>query len=97
MKAILIDSKNREVKEIEVNGLQDLQEAVGGYIEPVGKFPGGDVLFVDEEGRMKKQDSGFAFNGQPLVGNGLIAQDQKDCKLTADEVSKMVKFFSIPE
>ena len=47
MKAIKIDAVNMKVEEIEINGLVDMQKAVGGFIQ-VGHYfeTFDDVLYV---------------------------------------------------
>jgi hypothetical protein len=49
LKAIKITAEG-EWSDVEVNSLKDLQEAVGGYIEPV-RLEDGSVIFVNEEGK----------------------------------------------
>jgi hypothetical protein len=74
MKAILIDAVKREITEVEYGGLEDLQRMVGGYIEVAWHNRHGDVMFVDEEGKMKGHTSGFVVQGvhDVLVGNGVV-------------------------
>jgi len=75
MKAIKIDAAKRKVIEIEIIGLTDMQEAVGGLIEVGHYFPGSpDVIYVDEEGLLKNPEHFFMIEGETemLAGNGLI-------------------------
>jgi hypothetical protein len=75
MKAMLIDSAAREIREVEYSTTADLQRFVGGWIEAVYLgLPNGDVLYVDEEGMFKPQTSFFMIHGHaaPIAGNGVI-------------------------
>lgn len=74
MKAILIDVSTRQIREVEYSGLRDLQKMVGGYIEAARRFDTGDVLFVDEEGKLKPQANAFRLDGvnDLLCGNGVV-------------------------
>lgn len=88
MKAILIDSEKRELREVEYDhgskpGAVTLQMLIGGYIESAWSWENGDVLWVDEEGLFKPQSHFFRFtprgDGQPLAGNGvLIGREEED-------------------
>jgi hypothetical protein len=74
MKAILIDAKNKQVREIEVeNDFRKIQEAIGvQYFTIVGLPDTTDVLYVDDEGLINGTDFGFYFKGELYFGNGLI-------------------------
>ena len=75
MKAIKIDSENRKVEEIEIDGLQDIQKAVGGLIQVGHQFINtADIIYVDEEGLLKQPENFFALENetQILAGNGLV-------------------------
>jgi Domain of unknown function (DUF3846) len=81
MKAILIDSKAREIREVEYANGADLRGFVGGYIESVPlDLPNGDTLYVDEEGMFKPQSSFFMIETHPtpLAGNGVIVGPEVD-------------------
>lgn len=73
--AYLIDAAAREVREVEYRNVQDLQSFVCGSISLAHVFPGGEVLFVDDEGLFKPQTAFFRVlssgNPQPLAGNGV--------------------------
>lgn len=106
MKAILIEPESCTVQEVEWHNLADLQALVGGYIEIAWHGPAGDVLFVDEEGLLKRPTVGFWFAGRPgqnLVGRGLIVgrerQDEAggylgtdDPVITVEQVRRAVAF-----
>ena len=102
MKAILIDSINKEVKEIEIGkGIDQMYEflkcqyfTIGSYLDKQ------DAIFVDDEGLMNGTDQFFTFEGahQPFAGNGLIMGcddegESEDCKIDITEVTKKVKFY----
>jgi hypothetical protein len=75
MKAILIDSKAREIRAVEYTTTEDLHGFVGGWLEMVPvRLPHGDTLYVDEEFLFKPQTSFFMIETypQPLGGNGVI-------------------------
>jgi len=102
MKAILINSKTKEVKEVEMG--KDYREiykqlecelfTIGAYLDKE------DAIFVDDEGLMNGTDVFFTFEGahQPFAGNGLIMGcddegESVDCKVDIDEVKNKVKFY----
>ena len=76
MRAIKIDSGLMVLIEIDVNTLEDMQKAVGGYIETAHHFPNGDTLFVNEDGvnGNSYSDKFIVVQGahQPFAGDGLI-------------------------
>ena len=58
-----------------------LQKAVGGYLEIAVAIENGDVIFVDEEGRLKGPVAGwFAVKGasQAFAGNGVVIGSDGD-------------------
>lgn len=75
-KAYWINSETRQISEITITDLADLQKHVGGYIEVAYEWPNGDVLYVDEEGMLKQPASGFVLlperADQVLAGNGVM-------------------------
>ena len=74
MKAVKIDSKEKTITDIDVNGLPDLQAIVGGLIATALIFPNGDTLFVDDEGLFKNPENFFEHSDgyQPFAGNGVL-------------------------
>ncbi len=104
MKAILIDSAAREVREIEYTGYRDISAAVGGYIEVAWQGPGGDVLYVNEEGLLKPLPGWFNWPGRPdlplngnaiLVGREIGDSDRtEDPHMTVGDVRALVQFLS---
>ena len=70
----------REPAQGESFTLEELQALVGGYIEIVRRLPDGQLMVVDEEGRMKgKPPNGVASRlaGQFIVGDTLILDDKE--------------------
>jgi hypothetical protein len=102
MKAIFIDSKNREVKEVEIKGdLQSWYETIGcGMVECALYFDDHDSIMVDEEGLFHSECNEFFFvkgGHQPFAGNGLVVGTDENgesvsTKISLDEVKSKVKF-----
>lgn len=102
MKAILIDAKNREVKEVQITGdLQSWYETIGcGMVECALYFDEHDSIMVDEEGLFNDGCDDFFFvkgGHQPFAGNGLVVGtndvgESVDTKISLDEVKSKVKF-----
>ena len=54
-------------------GLTEAQEYIGGYIERI-KLPNGNVLLIDEEGRvkgLKENTAASVLAGQHIVGKAI--------------------------
>lgn len=100
-RAIIIDSKLRQVRLYDNTGLKSLQAAVGGHIVTAHILPNGDTLFVDDDGLLKYYDTGFSYSGahQLFVGNGVIVGppdehgDDTHAKSGIAEVEESVMFF----
>ena len=101
MKAILIDARNNQIKQVEVDDksfLTDCYKHIGCDMIEVAMEVNGNTIYVDEEGLCKELECAFVVKGghQPFAGNGLIvgynAKKGKnvDCTLTLAEVKKMV-------
>ena len=102
MKAILIDSINKEVKEVEIGkGIDEMYKFLNCEIFTIASYlPKNDVIFVDDEGLMNGTDTFFTYEGahQPFAGNGLIMGSNSkgesvDCKIDLNEVKKKVNFY----
>ena len=102
MKAILIDSINKEVKEIEIGkGIDEMYKFLNCEIFTIASYlPKNDAIFVDDEGLMNGTDTFFTYEGahQPFAGNGLIMGSNSkgesvDCKIDLNEVKKKVNFY----
>lgn len=67
-------------REVEVNGLSDLQEAVGGLIEVLGVAPDGRTILCNEEGLLNDLPVNlpvmYAF-GYECVGDVLLVNDKE--------------------
>jgi hypothetical protein len=84
MRALLIDSEAASVSEIDlpshkvddgVRQLEALRRLVGGWIEFAYRFSDtNDVVFVDEEGKLKDPKHFFWIAGTPtpFAGNGVV-------------------------
>jgi hypothetical protein len=102
MKAIFIDTVNRQVREVEIprKGLEKVYELIGegcGLVE-IAARDGNDVVFVDEEGLFNSKvgcftfDDSHPFHGSAVVCGGNDEGDSADVKLNVDEVRKRVRF-----
>jgi hypothetical protein len=91
MRAIVIDPIAGSVREIDTpTDYRSLQRLVGGDIEPAHQFPGGDVLYVNENGIAAAEEAlagkaGAASSGwfemglhQPFAGPGVIVGAEDD-------------------
>jgi hypothetical protein len=103
MKAILIDSINKEVKEVEIGkGIDEMYKFLQCQCFTIASYlPKEDAIFVDDEGLMNGTDVFFTYEGahQPFAGNGLIMGcddegESVDCKIELTEVKEKVKFYS---
>ena len=104
MRAIVINSRNRTVVEIDLVPILDrLQQIVGGLIEPV--YQGLDDnhhCYVNEEGLLDDPRYFFMFRDghQPLAGHGLILSTTGDggeapCTLSLHWVKERVTFMDL--
>jgi hypothetical protein len=92
MKGYLIDSTQREIREVEyvtqpMESPLSLQSHIGGYIEVAHGWENGDVLFVDEEGLLKPQLYFFRIDvrqDQPFAGNGVVVGRERTNPATGD-------------
>lgn len=100
-KAILINTVDKTVTPVEVEGLHDMYKAMGVSLIQVGTYlENGDVVFVDEEGLYGSNREWFAIRGahQPFIGNGLVVGtnhetgESVDAKSTVEEIEAVMKF-----
>lgn len=87
MRAIVIDAKNKEIREEQYDpkkGLEYMQKCVGGYIERGHTFKNGDEIYVNEEGLLEGLEYGFEIKGahQPFLGNGVVVSTDRDGETT---------------
>lgn len=110
MRGILIDAWSNDVREItiidEANTLQEMYELIGCSTVECVSLPGGNDLWVDEEGLLfLTENSRFFTYGQvmPIHGRGIIlGLDRKtgECKSTnlkLEDVTDSVDFYSLNE
>ena len=102
MKAILIDAKTKEVKEVEMGrDYKEIYTQLECEMFQIGTYLSNeDAIYVDEEGLINGTDIFFTFEGahQPFAGNGLIMGcddegESTDCKVSFNEVKDKVKFY----
>ena len=108
MKAILIDVKNEEIKEVEFNGtLHDIYDLVDCATFDVVRIDETNGIYVDDEGLFVEDQRFFIYHGtnhdgyhgrvQALAGNGLIlgvngGGETISPTLTVEEVQEAVDF-----
>ena len=107
IKAILIDSYNQEVKEVEyeAESIDDMYKLLKcTMFTTAGYMPNGDVCLVDDEGLINGTEVFFVpeWYPQPLAGNGLIVGDDGEgesvgVKSTIEEIQAMVDFKGIDD
>lgn len=109
IKGILIDAVNREIREVEVEGLAGLQGAVGGLIAIGHSFTDvndmeTDTIFVDDEGLLKGPKHFFVVEGayQPFAGSGIVVGvseegDSTSTTQTLDMIKSKVVFHTLDE
>lgn len=97
-KAIFVNAKDRTVTDVEINGLEDLQRLIGGWITTASHMEGNPV-YCDDEGLLNGTQD-FVFSShypQPLAGNLVIVGDDgmggdADVTLTVEQVKERVVF-----
>lgn len=104
MRALLIDSAAREIREVEwTGGLAEMRALIGcRSIDLVSvRLPHGDTLWVDDEGLLVPQAHFFEFSSypQPLAGNGLVIGREVDEKQTpaatrVEQLQALIRFRS---
>ncbi len=107
IKVIVIDSKNKEIREAEiVPTLKEFYAIIGcELVEPV--YPPslhGDFIYVDEEGALKENtqfklgwDKETIHNHATLKGNAIVLSfnsegDEESCTSTIDRIKELVTF-----
>jgi hypothetical protein len=106
MKALHIDVARREIREVTLSDLHDMQSFVGGYIEAV-PLNWIDTLYVNEDGMRSIPPGFFRVAGvlNPLIGHGLLVGRERfdsegeylgldDPKMTAAELASKVEFIT---
>jgi len=104
MKAILINSIERTVTELTLDGranmLQQWYKAMNVELVQVGHYINEhDSVLVDEEGLLKQPEHFFEYDGahQPFAGNGLVVGVDEEgetvgCDISLEEVTAKVTF-----
>jgi hypothetical protein len=108
MRAVLIDVVARSLTEIDIpenmpGQLDALHAAVGGWIEAAVGFENGDLIYVDEEGRLAHKGpiaGWFAVKGSrrgPFAGNGILtgndtAGNARPAETPLAELEKLILF-----
>jgi Domain of unknown function (DUF3846) len=96
-RAILIDPVRRLIEPHTIDGrLASLQAAVGGAIAWGTELKTGDVLYVDDEGLLKRNPAFFSLGKRSFAGRGLLVGPENplitDVISSVDEVTAMVGF-----
>lgn len=100
MKYLLLDVKNREVKTVEANGLDDYYKIIGCRTIDIISRSIGDVrveIVIDDEGALVKNPkvSGISIDGTPmlcgnlLVASGRVTEDGELTELTEAEIDEI--------
>lgn len=101
MKYLLLDVKNREVKTVEVNGLDDYYRLIGCRTIDIASRIIGDVrveIVLDDEGALIKNPkvSAIGIDGTPmlfgnlLVASGRVTDDGELTELTEAEIDELM-------
>lgn len=101
MKYLLLDVKNREIKTIEANGLDDYYKIIGCRTIDIISRTIGDIrveIVLDDEGALVKNPkvSAIGIDGTPmlygnlLVASGRVTDDGELIELTEDEVAELM-------
>ena len=104
MRAILLDSKTRTVKEVDYNGdWRTISPTIGCSLFTVVRLGNGDDLYVDDEGLLTVTDETVFIKvpwyPSPLAGSGLILScgdegESTPSKHDADYYRSRVRFLS---
>jgi hypothetical protein len=110
MKAILIDVNQENVRQVEIDDKNVLNEWYKhircSMVEVAHYFNNHDSIMVDEEGLFLMDESSkfFTVTGghQPFIGNGLVVGVDRNGKsvdpcITVDEVRAHIKFHTMKE
>ena len=106
MRAILINSKDKTVTEVNVDDTNTLKHWYKlidcDLVEVAHYMSEKNHILVDEEGMLKSPTEFFTYNGghQPFAGNGLIVGidinngESISCDITLEEATKNVMFLN---
>ena len=101
MKMLLLDVKNREVKMVEANELDDYYRLIGCRTIDIVSRSIGDVrveIVIDDEGALvdKPKASAIDIDGTPmlfgnlLVASGRVTEDGELTELTQEEIDEIM-------
>ena len=101
MKMLLLDVENKEIKMVDVNGLDDYYEFIGCRCIDIVRRTIGDVeveIVLDDEGALVNQPkiSAIGVDGTPmlygnlLVASGRVTDDGELTELDEDEVEAIL-------
>ena len=101
MKMLLLDVKNREVKMVEANKLDDYYRLIGCRTIDIVSRSIGDVrveIVIDDEGALvdKPKASAIDIDGTPmlfgnlLVASGRVTEDGELTELTQEEIDEIM-------
>lgn len=107
-KAIQIDVINKKINEVEYEDYKEIYNLVNCRIFDVVRIDEDTDCFIDDESLLKDgyidengtrhNLSGFKFNNQLIMGNGLLVGfpdedgENTDCQLTKEQVENAVTF-----
>lgn len=99
MRAIIITPSDQAVQEQDINtSLEALQAIVGGDIECACELPGGDTLYVNENGLFSFRNYFDIGAHQPFAGPGVIVGPEggdgrpQDARSDLEAVRQKVRF-----
>lgn len=100
MRAILIDSVDRQIREIEIQGADDISDLLGGgAIDIAVAFPNGDKIYVDDMGFLHDKPIRLwgvhEYGHQLYPGDGVLVGegpegDLVDCAMDAGSLGEFV-------
>ncbi len=100
MKSILINSQNREVKEVTLaNVLQDSYALIGCSMVETGEYINQtDAIMIDEEGYFNEGLCGFFYGENFYYGNAVIwgmnpeDGDNADCSVSVEDILAQIEW-----
>ena len=102
MKALFINASEHSVAAIEIeNDLHAMYDKIGCRLVELVEYRD-ELIVCDEESRLKQWEHGFALGDWRICGNALILGEDEDgdfaaTKLTAEDVTKEIRFFGREE
>lgn len=100
MKAILIDAKEKKIKEVEFyNTLQNIYDIMEVKSIEVGFYIGAEntCCYIDEEGAINGTAHSFKYKDQTFIGNGLIVGTDSEgndtnCTMPTSVIAEYISF-----